>query len=259
MANYKHILFIIIVIIVIIVFFTSIVYKEYYNKEYYNKEEVCTAVIVEPRKHKALEFVLSNFMNNLDYHWNFVIMHGTDNKEFVEQILNKFENKSRVKLVNLEVSNLSIYDYNNLLYSEKFYDNIDTEIFLVFQTDTIICNNKNNNINRFLKYDYVGAPWKHMNDVGNGGLSLRRKSKMLEILKNCNRDPHMNEDVFFSFGCDNAKPYKPSVKEAKKFSVESIYEDYPFGHHKSWGHLKEDLEKMRSQCIGYETLEELNS
>ena len=36
-------------------------------------------------------------------------------------------------------------------------------------------------INDFIGFDYVGAPLK-CGLVGNGGLSLRRKSKMLEII-----------------------------------------------------------------------------
>jgi hypothetical protein len=53
---------------------------------------------------------------------------------------------------------------------------------LIFQLDTLLSEQYKNNIYNFLDYDYVGAPWAFNHKVGNGGLSLRKKSKMLEIL-----------------------------------------------------------------------------
>ena len=38
-----------------------------------------TAVIVEPREHKALEFVLNNVLENLSEDWNVLIFHGNNN------------------------------------------------------------------------------------------------------------------------------------------------------------------------------------
>jgi hypothetical protein len=34
-----------------------------------------TAIMVEPRKHRALEFVMKNFTENLSNNWNFIIYH----------------------------------------------------------------------------------------------------------------------------------------------------------------------------------------
>jgi hypothetical protein len=39
-----------------------------------------TALIIEPRKHKALEFVLKNFLENLSNEWSIIIFHGNLNK-----------------------------------------------------------------------------------------------------------------------------------------------------------------------------------
>jgi DNA repair ATPase RecN len=55
--------------------------KQIENKE--NKKY--TAIIVEPRKHKALEFVLNNFKENLNDDWIFVILCSNFNKDYVEQ------------------------------------------------------------------------------------------------------------------------------------------------------------------------------
>jgi len=196
-----------------------------------------TAIIVEPRKHRALSYVLNNILTNLSDDWNVVVCHGTVNKEFVETIVDTdLKNyKSRVSLIDLGVENFTEAEYNAFITSKKFYDFVPTEMFLMFQTDSIIIPKYAYLINAFLKYDYVGAPWSPSGEVGNGGFSLRRKSKMLEILE----DPsyvydgniHVHEDLYFS---RYPNIYKPSCHEAKLFSVETVFSEITFGCHKPW-------------------------
>ena len=45
------------------------------------------AIIIETRKHKALEFVLNNVMSNLPDDWKLQIFHGIDNIEYIQNIL----------------------------------------------------------------------------------------------------------------------------------------------------------------------------
>ena len=224
-----------------------------------------TAIIVEPREHKALNYVLTNFYNNLSDEWQIIVFHGNNNIDYVKNIINNNNfNTTRIKLINLKVNNLTIPEYCKLFYNKWLYDNIPTETFLVFQTDTLICPRHKDLINDFLKYDYVGAPWgtDMLKDiinvyggkdlVGNGGLSLRKKSKMLDILNKYStrhKDGWLiNEDVFFSVHAKN----KPSADEAKNFSIEGIYNDKAFGVHKAYKTL--ELEWFPELKI----LEELN-
>lgn len=234
--------------------------EESFDNNYTNNERY-TAIIIEPRLHKALEYVLENFMENLSNNWDFIIFHGNLNKNYIIDILNSNfllkENINRIKLINLNINNLTIKDYNDLLVSKNLYKNIPTEIFLIFQTDSIICKKNKDLINYFLKYDYIGAPWKDKT-VGNGGLSLRRKSKMLEIIDNC---PYTNqpEDVYFGKACPEIFRNIPSFENAKEFSVETVYNDKSFGVHKPWVHLKRDsyINKVYN-CDGLDKLRELN-
>jgi hypothetical protein len=224
--------------------------------------EIYTAVIVEPREHKAIEFVLRNFINNLSNEWNFILFHGNENEQFIKNIIdNKFsEFKNRITLINLNVNNLTIEDYNKLLVSKEFYEKIPTEIILIFQTDTIICEDSKLLINDYLKYDYVGAPWNHLEmKVGNGGLSLRRKSKMIEIIEKCEYKENTNEDLFFSDNCENIYVNIPLSDDAKHFSVETVYEKDSFGVHKPWRQLGDNLNKKIKECKGLDTLIELNN
>jgi hypothetical protein len=197
-----------------------------------------TAVIIEPREHKALSFVLNNFFTNLSDEWGFVIFHGRKNKEYIENILtNELHHfKHRIiRLIQLDTDNLTIAQYNIICKNANFYKCIDTEIMLIFQTDTLILNKNKDLINNFLSYDYVGAPWRN-GIVGNGGLSLRRKSKMIEI---CEKVPHNlveNEDIYFSYQSEVVLN-KPSYYEAKTFSVETVFHEKSFGIHAPWKYL----------------------
>jgi hypothetical protein len=158
---------------------------------YLKNRKKYTAFIIEPRKHKALEFVLKNFLENLSNEWSFIIFHGNLNKEYVQNIvdtkLSKYKN--RITLKSIHKDNIGTSEYSKLLTTRSFYNQIPTEIFLVFQTDTMIIQKNKDNILDFLDYDFVGAPYVGKSSllpgcVGNGGLSLRKKSKMLEILDN---------------------------------------------------------------------------
>jgi len=183
-------------------------------------------------------------------------MYGNKNKDFVANIIDNdlWEYKKRITSKNLNIDNLRIDEYNDLLTSKEFYENIPTEVFLIFQTDSIICNKDPKLLNDFIKYDYVGAPWK--DGVGNGGFSLRRKSKILEIIENC-QNKNENEDLFFAKSCVSS--YKPSIEEAKKFSIETLYNNKSFAAHKPWVHLnKTELENTMNQCLPLRKLWELN-
>jgi len=119
-----------------------------------------TAIIVEPREHPALEFVLNNFNNNLNDEWQFIIFHGNKNINYVQDIMKRvFKDDKRVSMVNLNVDNLTIDDYNKLFYSKQFYDKIPTETFLVFQTDTMMFKENSHKLHEFVDYDYIGAPF----------------------------------------------------------------------------------------------------
>ena len=129
---------------------------------------------------------------------------------------------------------------------------------MVFQTDTIIISKNKDRINDFLEYDYVGAPLFPTNYVGNGGLSLRRKSKMLEILE---KIPYLKffeeshfidlEDLYFSLcfhyqllaNLYNVTINKPDSDKAKLFSSEYYFSPKSFGIHATWKY--NDMKKLK--------------
>ena len=194
-----------------------------------------TAVIVEPRRHPALSFVLKNMASLLPDGWKILVFHGNTNGEFVQDIINDMEFPSRfLKPIVLDVDNLTIAQYNSMMMSSAFYKCIPTETMLIFQTDTMIL--EPTYLTAFLSYDYVGAPWKS-GGVGNGGLSVRKKTKMLTITQTV-MPFQSNEDVYFAF--QTIVPlFKPSFQEAQKFAVETVFYEQPFGIHAPWKYLNE--------------------
>jgi len=219
------------------------------------------AVILEPRKHRALTFVVRNILENLNSDWTVLIYHGTGNEEWLKGKLSGELSgfAERIAIRNLGVENLpTSRSYSEILMSRKFTEEIPGEIFLVFQTDSMINSKFKDTLAKFMKYDYVGAPWpwQHL-QVGNGGFSLRRKRAMLEIIDKAPKYWGENEDQFFSVGCQAFRPYKPSAEESREFSVEQIFHAESFGIHKAWVHMPDRVEDLCAAFEGLRTLIEL--
>jgi hypothetical protein len=136
----------------------------------------------------------------------------------------------------------SISEYSNFVI-RKLSDYFDTQHVLIAQWDGFIWNADLWD-NRFLQYDYIGAPWpenilhpgapKHFN-VGNGGFSLRSKN-LQEFLKNDkNLTMHHAEDVAI---CQLNRAYLEAkgftfapLDLARKFSWEYYDQQNAFGVH----------------------------
>lgn len=204
------------------------------------------AVIIEPRKHPLLKYVVFNFMKLLaPYGWGLHIFCGSDSENFCLNILDQLGLKYQpnIALSTLNLDNLTEFEYNSFLKSIEFYNHIinDPEYIIIFQTDTILLNG---DMSFFINkgYDFVGAPWKHSPENGcNGGLSLRNIKTVKRFLNNINNINNINytsflyenEDGFFSF--TNSKQfYIPSFNIKKLFSSETIWSQNPKGLHASW-------------------------
>jgi len=234
-----------------------------------SNEGIYTAVIVETRISDLFELVLDNFYNRLDKRWNFMIFCSLNNKDFlVNLIRDKFiKNAKRTTLVVLHIDkhiNIDLntkwfvdYDYSKLLTDEKFYQLIPTEMHLIFQLDTLLSDTYYEKIYDFMDYDYVAAPWDFKKVGGNGGLSLRRKSKMIEVINDKSfkqNQPNFfyHEDGYFS---DYSKLNMPIGEIAKNFSVETCYYDKSAGMHKAFRYITP--EQYKEMEVHFPKLREL--
>lgn len=193
------------------------------------------AVIVEPRNHPLLKYVIYNFMKLLSpYGWGLHIFCSKANIELVKEIVKQLATNVYVTI--LDCDNLDEAQYNSLMTCTKFYTDIANtpQYILVFQTDTILFDG---NLSFYIHkgYDFVGAPWIHSFKGCNGGLSLRKRESMIKI---CNNYTYKggNEDGFFTY--DHSDKLKiPPRDELKNFSSETIYSSNPKGLHKTYAHI----------------------
>ena len=211
------------------------------------------AFISEPRKHRAFKFVLENFLSVLPEEWGIQVNHGTENIDYLKKIIDEskiISESNRISLYNLGVKNMTHKDESDLLRTEKFYDNIDGDLLLKFECDSILCPNSEYKISQFEKYDYIGGYWGSdlysLDDLYprskpmNGGLSLRNKNVMVDLIKKyfdgyLASEKTWSEDYFFSEYIE-----KPLTRDVITFSIDNGYISplemkAPFGLHKPWG------------------------
>ena len=121
---------------------------------------------------------------------------------------------------------------------------LETDFVLVVQVDGFILNPSAWD-NKFFEFDYIGAPWPHLeNRTGNGGFSLRSK-KLNDALKdiflnipeeNYKSENLYQEDVYICINKRKILEEKYGIKFApfeiaSKFSVEDRNYTNQFGFH----------------------------
>lgn len=222
-----------------------------------SKDKKNAIVIVDNRPNIfsviCLKITLSNMKRD---EWSIVVFCNQKNKDFFKTYLGeKVEFNTRYPLPSKK---FDIEIYNNLLKNPLFWGHLTNyENVLFVQDDCMIV--KKGVEDKFLNFDYVGAPWekkwaiqdpnKYLMEninpelVGNGGLSLRKTKHMKMI---CEKYRHIShqlhydrlqqqpEDVFFSYGCQQEKLKTPTYEEAQEFSSEQVYKPNSFGFHKTW-------------------------
>jgi hypothetical protein len=197
------------------------------------------AVIVEYRAVDHLVAIVHNNNQHLPSSWPIQIFHGKDNEKFIRNsTLAPLITTGKVFLTLMEV----VYDRertNELLTTPAFWKRIPAEKILFFQIDSVMCSNSPHKITDFLQYDYIGAPWDfpwfpftRQYSVGNGGFSLRTRSKTLALLALIPYDKNTPEDVWYAQNMHRVNGSIPSVEIAKTFAVESVYYERPLGVHR---------------------------
>jgi len=234
-----------------------------------------TAYIVETRAHPNLPLVLKNADQCLPDEWSIVIFCGSENYQFVDQILSQFTIRN-IQFIELKQPIKSLKDYNDLLFSTRFWQNFETENLLGFQVDSMINPTQKAKLAEITQYDYVGAPWSkaiqrrwdYIPDFGgNGGICFSKRSTRLAALEHATYprvtgEPHhqiLNEDIWFSWAIKELNFSLSDRNTAANFFVESVPTSQPFAVHKPWCYLTNndyqmlveqmpDLAKLKIGC-----------
>ena len=225
------------------------------------------AILIEYRCFQHLEFLIRNTIIKLGNEWSHTIVCGNLNYDYMINICKTISNN--IKIIKTDYDNLDQNTYSILLSNKTFWESFSGEKILLYQEDSCIFNS---NINDFLEWDYIGAPWSieqndTLNCVGNGGFSLRSKETMIKVIDhtpiletniNSSTKNYMNfsklhicpEDVYFSKNIQDFNLGKVADwNTAFKFSTETIYNPNSFAGHNFW--LSDNLwqERILSQSI----------
>lgn len=222
-------------------------------------------VLIEFRPLPHLEFLIRNTIIKLPQ-WSHTCVCGNVNYTFIKSICDTISNN--INIIHFDIDNLTPSDYSKLLMTKEFWLNFTGEKLLIYQEDTMLFDNQ---IDEFLKYDYIGAAWPSNQDdndngVGNGGFSLRSKSKMIECIekvkptdlklggstlnymKNTN-SYILPEDVYFSKSLIDYKLGVVAERDAaNRFSQETQLCNNPLGGHNFWL-AKDNTLKVASKFI----------
>jgi hypothetical protein len=222
------------------------------------------AVFIEFRVLCHLEFILRNTILKLGKEWSHTVVCGTSNESFFRKVISKLNhnnivnnvNNINIRIIVLPYDNICTSTYSKILSEESFWEQFQGNKLLIYQEDSCIF--KYRNINDYLEWDYIGAPWykhpldKHYVSVGNGGFSLRTKQCMIDVIRTCPimkttfsdfkwkciKDANFStppEDIYFTFNMDRHKIGKiADWYTASTFSSESFDHKTSLGCHNFW-------------------------
>lgn len=224
-----------------------------------NKNKIkLNVVFIEFREKPHCEFIIRNNILKLKDKAYYSIICCESNYEMFKNF-----NIPNINIIKKPFTTPTRGEYSFMLGQKNFWEELEGEYILICQGDSIIFDS---NIEDFYGYDYIGSPWlkpttqKQM-FIGNGGFSLRKKSKMIEICSKFNivympnfmkplqfmteKDNNIcPEDVYFSQYLLKVPSILPDFDKAVKFSIETFSTENPFGGHNFFKHnWKKYLEK----------------
>lgn len=132
---------------------------------------------------------------------------------------------------------------------------------LIFQADSILCANAHRTVDDFLVWDFVGASLSSSEHLYNGGLSLRNRTMILDILGEGNSWEEETksgewrrggEDVWFSWKMGLRGAHLPEANVAMQFAcqheVDIDQEKEPLGYHKVHKDASGKIDEIAQWC-----------
>jgi len=157
------------------------------------------AVIVEPRKHPLLEYTIKQVMTTLGRTWSLQLFLSDENEEWIRHRLQIHSGGYGENIVVTPLARFGLNEmsrFGNKVQSafsahSSMYEAIRSEHILWFQVDVVLRAKPQPD---WLRFAYVGSEWRGCEyptcsardcdkvcGGGNGGLSLRRRSKLQAI------------------------------------------------------------------------------
>ena len=207
------------------------------------------SVLIEFRQLPHIEFIIRNTIHKLGPNWSHTVVCGNNNYTQMREIGASIPN---LRIIKLNVNNLTQNDYSEYLCAREFWDLLYGEKILIYQEDSCMFKT---NIMDFMNSDYIGAPYSNIKStqyVGNGGLSIRSRSCMLKVIKQVQlsifpipaftqaycekmRLRYCPEDVYFSTNMQTLSIGRVAEwEDAYQFSTDTIANPNACGGHQFW-------------------------
>ncbi len=192
------------------------------------------AVIVETRNIPDLKSIILNHMKMLDNRWQLYIFHHLNGMAL---------NGLNAIKINIH-KNLDKNSYSSMLATEAFWNQIPHEKILIFQHDSMLLRR---GIDKFLEWDWLGGP---SGGHYNGGLSIRSKTKMIEVIKK-HRYNGESEDIYFHHRVGSVGAKIAPEHLAKEFCCERYFTLGTLGYHGlHYFHSPEQIKLIKTQYFG---------
>jgi hypothetical protein len=194
--------------------------------------------ITERRKHPNLKFVL----RNAHYYcpdWSITIHCSKENLEFVKEICQPHKPTITTVFENEGTPEEGLFQYNEHLKQLSTWESIDAEHILTIETDTYL---RRVIPDSALDYDYMASSYHWTEDLKGGGLSLRKKSVMIDICQKFSPDSFQMQDIFVSNAMALCE-YKSATKEETYFIESCEPKETTVGVHQWWTFISFFIDK----------------
>lgn len=213
------------------------------------------ATIVETRARPNLVPLIVHFANVLGPTWPIRVVGSEDNSHLFTDsaVFQRYIASGQITLEQLDpsIKLKRAHDVSAFLAANgDFWHSLaPAKHVLLFQADSILCSRSPRRVDDFLEYDFIGAPISSKYGIGyNGGLSLRNRTRILEIIESVKWNGD-HEDQWFYRQLLAGGANLPTEEVASRFAVETIYAEFPLGLHQvqRW-HRGEELENLTQWC-----------
>ena len=214
------------------------------------------ATIIENRPLPNLVPIILHFAVMLGPDWPIRIFHSSENAALLykSSALARLVSNGHVKLIESTLSLGSHDKVSELLTRPWFWNQLAPATHvLLFQADSILCSNSPHKVEDYLEYDFIGAPIDPQYGHGyNGGLSLRNRTKMLEIIDSFDwNETRKFEDQWFYEKLQVMPSNLPPPDVACTFSVETMWYPTPLGVHQIERWQGANLAELQEWCPEY--------
>lgn len=172
------------------------------------------------------------------------------------------DRRVELRIVPAEFNLTSRYGVNTYLSRPWLWDQLaPAQHVLLFQADAILCANSHHRVEDFFKWDFIGAVMQPNKKLFNGGLSLRNRTMMLDILgegdswerfREQSKSSGCGEDCWLSEKIVQRNGSLPEQDVASQFALQYKWQLHhaarPLGYHKIHKNAPEKLAEIAKWC-----------